>query len=91
MIAIPYLEAKRPRPCGDDEAPCVVCGQPVKLAGHPYFIWEHQGGGTAVTLEEGKQLNASGHEGGDLGGQPIGRTCLKNHPELKPYLIEGLR
>jgi hypothetical protein len=86
-IAIPRNPSQKTRPCGDDEAECVICGRPVKLQGHRFFLWEHCGGGTAVTLEEGERLNATGHGGGDLGGQPIGRDCLRKHPELKPFLM----
>ena len=61
-LKIPQVNVLRPRDCKDGEAPCVVCLQPVKLAGHPYFVWEHNGGGTAVTAEE------AGGGAGQVGG-----------------------
>lgn len=63
---------------------CMICGKPCLDA--KYFAWEHCGGGTLVTREEGERLNKSGKAGGDLGYQPIGPECLKKHPELKAYL-----
>lgn len=87
MIAIPRTRPAKPRPCGDNEIRCVVCYQPVKTEDHPLWLWVHDGGAAAVTADEGKRLNADGGEGADLGLQPIGRACLKKHPELKPYLM----
>lgn len=63
-----------------------MCSKPVKLKGHRLWLWVHMGGNHAVTRAEGERLNREGHDGSDLGRQPIGRDCLKNHPELKPYV-----
>lgn len=85
-ISIPTSKsAIAPRNCRDGEAPCVVCGRPIKLATHRYFLWVHNGGADAVTYEEGERLNATGHGGADLGGHPVGADCLRRFPELKPY------
>lgn len=70
-------------PAGDAYR-CIICGKPCKNP--KYLVWEHLGGGTVVTMEEGKRLNAAGKEGADLGGQPIGSDCLRKHPELRPYV-----
>lgn len=87
-MLIPRTELKGVRRLlGDDEYACVVCRKPIKTTGHKFFVWMHLGGSHVVTKEEGEHLNATGHAGADLGGQPVGRCCLKKFPELKPYLI----
>lgn len=69
-----------------EHLPCILCGRECK---HPkFFVWEHNGGGTLVTLQEGEELNEAGHSGADLGLQPIGPDCLKKHPQIKPFVIE---
>ena len=61
--------------------PCAICGKP--CPDPKYMLHEHDGGGIAVTEEEAAKLD----ESGDLGMQPIGVSCFKKHPELKPYVV----
>lgn len=71
----------------DDEIECIVCGRPIKPENHKKWLWVHMGGNHAVTSAEGERLNASGERGADLGMQPVGNECLKNYPELKPFVL----
>ena len=89
MVIINRKRDRNARPCKDGEAECVICDRPVKLNGRQKMVWVHCGGSHAVTFEEGQRLNAEGHEGADLGGQPIGSDCLRQHPELVPCLLDG--
>lgn len=69
-----------------EHLPCILCGRECKNA--KFFVWEHNGGGTLVTPQEGEELNETGHSGADLGLQPIGSDCLKKHPQIKPFVVE---
>jgi hypothetical protein len=63
---------------------CILCNRPCLEP--KYFVWEHYGGGTVVTREEGERLNSQGRGGGDLGAQPIGADCLRKNPQLKRFV-----
>lgn len=63
--------------------PCVVCGKDVKVG--KYWLIEVGGGGTAALPGSPESLDED--DAGFMGEQPIGPDCLKNHPELKPYVV----
>jgi hypothetical protein len=85
MIDIPMNKdfCEQAEKCKDAVQPCIVCGKPAPTT--PFSIHVHCGGGTAVTEEEAAKLD----EGADLGMYPIGRNCLKKHPELKEYAVRA--
>lgn len=68
--------------------PCVVCGRAVKQ--EKYFIRVFYGA-TAVTDSEAKAIIERDGSGGDLLYYPIGANCLRNHPELKPYVDDAAK
>lgn len=66
--------------CGDDY-PCVVCGKPVRSKKRKMVhLWW---GTHLVTNEEAGELDPAG----DMNLYPIGNDCLRNHPEIKPYVV----
>lgn len=67
---------------GDDEA-CCVCGKPIKPGNNNWVrTWF---GSYVVTAAEAETLPPRG----DTGAYPIGKGCLRRHPELRPYLFQG--
>lgn len=68
-----------------DGYPCVVCGK--RIARPRWMVHLHKGGSHIVTAAEAAELNAAGHEGGDMGAYPLGTDCLRRHPRLKPYAV----
>lgn len=60
--------------------PCVVCGKEVRK---PKYMIECVHGGCDVAAMPD---TADTSDGGYMGLYPIGFDCLKNHPELKPYV-----
>ena len=90
MINVPSHKRRTPRRTGRwraDSTPCYICAEPIREERIKHMLHIHCGGGVAVTEAEAKALNASGEEGGDMGCFPIGPDCLRQHPELKPYVI----
>jgi len=63
-----------------DDAPCIICGR--GAGSNAPVVHVHNGGDSVVTDEEVATLD----DAGDLGLQPIGRNCLKKHPEYLPYV-----
>lgn len=64
--------------------PCIVCG---RAAGRsPAYVRIHNGGDDVVTAAEAEELNANGRGMADCGSYPVGRDCLRQHPELLPYV-----
>lgn len=95
-LLIPHKPVKAGRRSNraDDEVveyPCVICGRPVNTKGHHFMVWVHLGGSHVVTRAEGEWLNANGRAGADLGAQPIGKDCLRRHPEFKAYIIKEVK
>jgi len=88
MIKLPRTTLPRVRAPNDHEAPCAVCDKPIDVDKHKLFVWVHDGGASVVTDDEGKELNASGRKGADMGLQPVGRECVRKNPEIKPYVVE---
>jgi len=93
MIEIPDHPKRREnqrRGCPGDMIPCIVCSKPIKNPANYIHIWW---GSHAVTEEEAsilrerQKIKCTGD--GDLGAQAIGSCCLKNNPELKPYVSKG--
>ena len=84
MIDIPFIESiryhKNQDKCKGDDTPCIVCGKPVKNIKHMLHIWD---GYSAVKQAEIDDLDPAG----DTGMYPIGKTCLRNNPELKEYVF----
>lgn len=60
--------------------PCVVCG---RICTNPRFM-VHVHGGFSVLVREDEVSGLQ--EGADMGMYPIGSNCLRQHPELKPYV-----
>jgi len=87
MISLPRTKLPRVDDPNDDEAPCAVCDKPLNVTKHKLFVWVHEGGASVVTEAEGKELNAAGRKGADMGLQPVGRDCLRKNPQLAPYVI----
>jgi len=79
MITCPIAKSYNQRRITTSEF-CFICGRDVKNPKH--FIHVHEGGRTIVTEEEAKTLDPSG----DMGGFCVGPECIRNHPEIKPYI-----
>lgn len=71
--------------CQSGSTPCVICGKGIKDSSNPPMVRVHGGWGLIVTDEEAATMV----ESQDCGGWPIGRDCLKKHPEIKPYVTGG--
>lgn len=93
MITLPvspdYRANERRYGCPSGSTPCVICGRPIKDASRPKMLRTHHDapvpGVAVVTEAEGSALDESG-EGAYW---PIGNDCLRQHPELKPYVNGG--
>lgn len=90
MIRIPQSQDYHAQTakCGDI-APCAVCGKPTP---NPRWALRTWYGSHAVTADDVVMLQTSEGQGpatasGDTGMAPIGRDCLRQHPELLPYAI----
>lgn len=70
---------------GSDDQPCIICGKLVKDQNNRYSVHVHEGGTHIVTEEEAATMD----EASDLGFYPIGLDCLRQHPELRPYVHDG--
>ena len=70
------------RSCRNNEMPCIICGKPTRTDNRPWMIHVCNGGAWAhMDDDDHGDLGLSGC----LGNYPIGNTCLKNHPELRPF------
>jgi hypothetical protein len=67
-----------------DALPCVVCGKTVRNPKHYVHFWT---AAYAVMESEVPSLDVSG----DMGHYPVGSDCLRQHPELKPYVQDAKR
>lgn len=76
------------RGCPDGSTPCLLCGRPVKNeAKTTKWFLVHHGGSHIVTEARYEELNAAGRGGAQLGLQPIGPECYRQHKSLlEPYL-----
>jgi hypothetical protein len=86
MIEVPQTEDYR-RNAGKlpgEAYPCVVCGKAVKRPEKNFSV--HLGGGGSCLLLA-NEVNPAASD--YLGVYPLGRDCLRQHPELRPYVIEG--
>lgn len=72
----------------DGQMPCAVCGKGITMEGHRLWVHIHGGGGELVTETEANERNRDGGENADLYFHPIGRDCLRSHPELRPYVTD---
>lgn len=64
----------------DGTLPCIVCGKAVHLTDITNYV--HVGNGGSDILPPGEE----DHPASDLGLQPIGATCLRLNPQVKPYI-----
>jgi len=72
--------------CKSNEMPCVICGKPVNMDRNPSMIHVCNGGAWAMLdAEDHGELGLAGC----LGFYPIGKDCLRNHPQLKPFAKKG--
>lgn len=69
------------RQCRGNESPCAFCGRPVKKP--RYWVHVVNGGGDLLKIGDTWDEQAS-----DLGLQPIGANCAKQHPELSDYIYK---
>jgi hypothetical protein len=76
-VRIPESTKPYREPCEKD--PCVVCGREVK---NPRHYLEVVDGGAYAAVPGSADVNDAGY----VGGLPIGPDCLRQHPELKPYV-----
>jgi hypothetical protein len=74
---------------GDTTMPCVICGKAIEITPDTFMIYTYWGS-HAVTGQESETLQAT-DPGGDTGLHPIGRDCLKKHPELASYAEDAER
>lgn len=84
----PNWNANRERFQKPNADPCIVCG---KACAKPRYFVRLFWGATAVTQVEAEQIIAREGEGGDLLYYPVGSDCLRQHPELKPYVEDAAR
>lgn len=84
MIEIPYndkLIERNEKIYGcNDGTHCIICNKPVNTDKHPFWV-RIVDNGYIGTADEGEAEPAA-----DLGYYPIGRDCLKHHPELEQYV-----
>lgn len=89
MIKIPfspdYSKNRHRYNQSDNNQPCIICGKLVKDQNNRYSVHVHNGGTYLVTEEEAANLN----DAGDCGMYPIGPDCLRQHPELRPYVHDS--
>lgn len=87
MIAIPFHpdHSTNAEKCKDGATPCIICGKGIKDDKQRYSVHVHNGGSDIVTEEESAKLDPSA----DLLFYPIGVNCLRNHPELSPYVHDS--
>ncbi|HEY5003439.1 MAG TPA: hypothetical protein VII61_09825 [Ktedonobacteraceae bacterium] len=65
--------------------PCVICGKEVTAKNHKEVImWS---GMYLVTAQEVEEKGGIEH-GAYMGNYPIGPDCLRQHPEIKPYVVK---
>lgn len=69
----------------DDAYPCVVCG---RATPNPRYMVHMFWGTHVVTEEEAEAIIKEEGGGGDMYFYPIGTTCLRKHPEYKPYAVK---
>lgn len=67
---------------GGSDKPCIVCGKAVKDSKHYIHLWN---GSHAVLRAEIPALNPAG----DTGHYPVGAECLRQYPELRPYVKDA--
>src|SRR5580692_10234105 len=82
MIEIPPRLQAPKRSLKGEEYPCVVCGEPVPNPKN--YVHLVNGGGMLALPDEEVETS------GDMGYYPIGTSCLRKHPHLKPYAIKSL-
>lgn len=65
--------------------PCAICGKNVKSPKYGvHMFW----GDVAVTDAGAAAIIENEGHGGDMGFYPVGSDCLRNNPQIKPFLIE---
>lgn len=80
-IELPTSPAYDGRRGWGEHWPCAVCGRPLQ---HPR-AWVHLvDGGTQVCDPEAEYHDPAA----DVGWHPVGPECLRNFPELKPYVLK---
>lgn len=84
MIAIPHSDRYRANtvrhPASDDQQPCAVCGRPLRRGRVSYWLYAHDGAALS-------QVEAVRVPKGDRELLPLGGDCLRQHPELRPYVL----
>lgn len=75
---------------GSTQAPCMMCGKGVNTH-KPYMALQFLSDDEVISPEE--EITEQHWNEGYLGALPIGRDCLRQHPELKGYAfeMEGLK
>jgi hypothetical protein len=89
-IAIPERRAPaslRERGQTGSSYPCVVCG--VHVRSPKWELHMISGGGVALhPADEALFAADEAASGGDMGFYPIGADCLRQHPELRPFVLK---
>lgn len=69
-----------------DTFPCVICGKPIKDTKVKHRVYVDNGGQHLLSPEA-----AAAHPENykELGMWPIGTDCLRQHPELAPYVVSS--
>lgn len=62
---------------------CAVCGKNVKKPVNYIHLFY---GDTVVSEVEAQRIILADDDGGDMGFFPVGNDCLRQHPELKPFI-----
>lgn len=61
--------------------PCVICGR--ELKNPRLYLHVVDGGSKIIDPDESWEDESS-----DLGMLPVGPECVRNHPQIKPYVIK---
>lgn len=89
MIRIPYnnkLIERNEKVYGcNDGSHCIICNKPVNVDKHKLWVRIVNGGTFIGTAQEGEAQPAA-----DLGYYPIGKDCLKRHPQLVEYVRDSV-
>lgn len=75
--------SKNSEKANGNEAPCVLCGKPVKNV--RYEVHLHRGGSHVVTEKEALNLDLAE----DMGMYPLGSECYRSCPEIRPYVYDN--
>ena len=82
MIHIPKsksLDANEARYGQNDGSACIICSKPITTPS----LWVRIFAGCYICTAEEAEANPSA----DTGYYPLGKDCLRQHPEIKEYVL----